>query len=870
MVRPTPLPRVVIAAPASGQGKTTIAVGIMAALSRAGHAVAPAKVGPDYIDPGYHALATGRPGRNLDPWLTSEELIVPLLLHGARTPDPADVAVIEGVMGLFDGRIGTGGFASTAHLATLTRSPVILVADISSAARTIAATLHGLRTFDPGVDVVGVILNKAGSVRHAHEVRSSVEAIGLPVLGVLPRDAGVSAPSRHLGLIPAAERTDAVSALDRLAEQTAELIDLDLLLHLAGCAPDLSATPWSPPSRRAEGVATHDSATTRPVVAVAGGRSFTFRYAETDELLRANGCEPVLFDPALDTSLPPGTSGLYLGGGFPEAHAPALSRNTALTGAVRDAIASGMPTVAECAGLLYLCETLDGHDFVGAVPAQAAMHPRLTLQYRSARTTVDSILGPAGTTSRGHEFHRTRTSPGAGTTAAWEHEEGVEGFTLDPASTGRATLHASYLHTHWAGNPSVPAAFAAAVQSYAAQPPVLGATSTVLPRVERAPALPTTTDPTPSAGLDHHGDAEVGPGLVDFAVNVRVPTPPAWLATTLRDGIGDLAAYPVVDPARTALARRHAVPEDMVLPTSGGAEAFTLIARAIPGRRPLVVHPQFTEPESALRRAGRVPDQHVLSEREGFVLHPDRIPADADLVIIGNPTNPTGVLHPRSTLEALRAPGRVLVIDEAFMDAIVGGADSLISADLDGVIVVRSLTKTWGLAGLRAGYVVGDPSLLRLLAEQQPHWSVSSLAARASVAVCAPAARAEEAELAREAATWRHHLVRGLQSLGLAPVPGAAPFVLVRVGPGVHGSLRERGYAVRRGDSFPGLDHDWVRLAVRDPHTTDGLLRELQSLLGDTAPGGSERSVERAAPASTNAPQRAPVPTAQADRELSA
>ena len=168
MVRPTPLPRVVIAAPASGQGKTTIAVGIMAALSRAGHAVAPAKVGPDYIDPGYHALATGRPGRNLDPWLTSEELIVPLLLHGARTPDPADVAVIEGVMGLFDGRIGTGGFASTAHLATLTRSPVILVADISSAARTIAATLHGLRTFDPGVDVVGVILNKAGSVRHAH------------------------------------------------------------------------------------------------------------------------------------------------------------------------------------------------------------------------------------------------------------------------------------------------------------------------------------------------------------------------------------------------------------------------------------------------------------------------------------------------------------------------------------------------------------------------------------------------------------------------------------------------------------------------------------------------------------------------------
>ena len=835
-MRPTRLPRVVIAAPASGQGKTTIAVGIMAALTRAGHVVSPAKVGPDYIDPGYHALATGRPGRNLDPWLTSEELIVPLLLHGARTPAPADVAVLEGVMGLFDGRIGTGGFASTAHLATLTRTPVVLVADISSAARTIAATLHGLRTFDPAVDVVGVILNKSGSARHAHEVRSSVEATGLPVLGVLPRDAGVSAPSRHLGLIPAAERTDAVSALDRLAEQTAQLIDLDLLLELAGRAPDLAATPWSPTAELDAPHAHPDPSASRPVVAVAGGRSFTFRYAETDELLRAHGCEPVLFDPALDTSLPAGTSGLYLGGGFPEAHAPALSRNTALTASVRDAIASGMPTVAECAGLLYLCRTLEGHDFVGAVPADAAMHPRLTLQYRSARTTVDSILGPAGTTSRGHEFHRTRTEPGVGPTAAWAHEDGVEGFALDPAGIGHATVHASYLHTHWAGNPSVPAAFAASVHAYAAQPPVLlGAPPAAHPTAPAQVAFPSAPEPAASVGLDHHGDAEVGPGLVDFAVNVRVPAPPAWLATALREGIGDLAAYPVVGEARAALARRHGVPEEMVLPTSGGAEAFTLIARAIAGRRPLVVHPQFTEPESALRRAGRVPDQHVLSAPDGFLLHPERVPADADLVFVGNPTNPTGVLHPRSSLESLRAPGRVLVVDEAFMDAIVGEPDSLISSDLEGVLVIRSLTKTWGLAGLRAGYVVGDPALLALLAEQQPHWSVSSLAARASVAVCAPAARAEEAELAREAAGWRRHLVRGLQALGLDPVAGAAPFVLVRVGPGIHTVLRERGYAVRRGDSFPGLGTDWVRIAVRDPHTTDGLLRELQSVLGGTA-----------------------------------
>ena len=207
----TRLPRVVIAAAASGQGKTTVAVGIMAALRRRGLAVAPAKVGPDYIDPGYHALATGRPGRNLDPWLTSPELIAPLLLHGARTPYAADLAVIEGVMGLYDGQMGTDGFASTAHVATLTRSPVLLVIDISSAARTIAASVQGLAGYDPSVQIAGVVLNKAGSPRHAAEVRRAVEAVGLPVLGVLPRDAGVSVPSRHLGLVPADERDEAAA-----------------------------------------------------------------------------------------------------------------------------------------------------------------------------------------------------------------------------------------------------------------------------------------------------------------------------------------------------------------------------------------------------------------------------------------------------------------------------------------------------------------------------------------------------------------------------------------------------------------------------------------------------------------------------------
>ncbi|MDN5896608.1 MAG: cobyrinate a,c-diamide synthase, partial [Nocardioides sp.] len=206
------LPRVVIAAPASGHGKTTIATGLMSALARAGHTISGHKVGPDYIDPGYHALATGRPGRNLDPHLVGEDRLVPLLLHGAAD---ADLAVIEGVMGLYDGQIGGNGFSSTAHVASTTRSPVVLVVDISHASRSIAAVVRGMASFDYSVRIVGVILNKAGSTRHADEV---IRALGqlrpeIPVLGVLHRDDGIVAPSRHLGLIPADERDEAAQSL---------------------------------------------------------------------------------------------------------------------------------------------------------------------------------------------------------------------------------------------------------------------------------------------------------------------------------------------------------------------------------------------------------------------------------------------------------------------------------------------------------------------------------------------------------------------------------------------------------------------------------------------------------------------------------
>ena len=284
----TSLPRIVVAAPATGQGKTTIATGLMAALTRNGHVVSGHKVGPDYIDPGYHALATGRPGRNLDPHLVGEDLVIPLFLHGACSPAPADVAVVEGVMGLYDGALGRDGFASTAHVAAELAAPVVLVVDISHAARSVGAVVHGMATYDPAVRIAGVVLNKAGSARHAAEAVAAVEDLDIPVLGVLHRDDGIAAPSRHLGLVPAAERLDAVAAVDRLADRIARHVDVAAVLDLARTAPDLDGDPWDPAA--VLGAAARTPGDDAPVVAVAGGRAFTFRYPETEELLRAAGC----------------------------------------------------------------------------------------------------------------------------------------------------------------------------------------------------------------------------------------------------------------------------------------------------------------------------------------------------------------------------------------------------------------------------------------------------------------------------------------------------------------------------------------------------------------------------------------------------
>jgi histidinol-phosphate aminotransferase len=330
--------------------------------------------------------------------------------------------------------------------------------------------------------------------------------------------------------------------------------------------------------------------------------------------------------------------------------------------------------------------------------------------------------------------------------------------------------------------------------------------------------------------LRHHGDAEVAPGLVDLAVNVRHGTPPEWLAALLRDSVAGLAAYPDPARARRAVARRHGRDEEEVLLTAGAAEAFVLLARVLRPRHAVVVHPQFTEPESALRAAGHDVARVILTG--GFRLGP--VPGDADLVMVGNPTNPTSVLHPAQEIAALARPGRILVVDEAFMDCVPGETESLAGRRLPGLVVVRSLTKTWGLAGLRAGYVLAEPGLIARLATAQPLWSVSTPALVAAEACTSPRAVAEADAWARDLTLDRERFARALTGLGLHVVPGArASFLCVRVpgGPGVRAALRERGYAVRRGDTFPGLGPDWLRVAVRDEATVTAFTAELARIL---------------------------------------
>ena len=507
-----------------------------------------------------------------------------------------------------------------------------------------------------------------------------------------------------------------------------------------------------------------------------------------------------------------------IGGGFPEIHAEALSANVALRREIVDLVAAGGPIAAECAGLLYLASALDGAPMCGVFDATAQMTKRLTIGYREAVAVSDSPLVAAGTRMRGHEFHRTVCAPSRGEQAAWVWPmpgngelptRVTEGFVTGPTSN----VHASYLHLHWAGNPDIAARFVDGGRERSAR---RGRTC------RRSSAMTRWPD---GIDLSHHGDADSAPGLVDLAVNVRHGARPAWLAATLRDAMGRLDRYPVAVAAREAVARRHGRDPNEVLLTSGAAEAFVLLARVLRPRRAVVVHPQFTEPEAALRAAGHPVERSVLDWPFRLTSTPTVIPEDADLVVIGNPTNPTSVLHPAGDLVGLCKPGRTLVVDEAFADCVPGEGESLAGrSDLPGVVVIRSLTKTWGLAGLRCGYVLAARALVEELAAAQPLWPLST-PALAAIEVCSsPLAVATAERYARELVEARSSFVAALTaraSLRVVPDP-AGSFVLVDHGgdDGVRQRLRDAGFVVRRGDTFPGLGESWIRVAVRDPETS--------------------------------------------------
>jgi cobyrinic acid a,c-diamide synthase len=442
------IPRIVIAGTSSGAGKTTVACGLIGALRAAGHTVQGFKVGPDYIDPSYHALASGRPGRNLDAFLSGVELVAPLVRHGARG---ADIAVIEGVMGMFDGASGKGELASTAHVARLLRAPVVLVVDANAMARSAAAIVHGYRTFDPEVDVAGVIFNRVGSDHHEELLREALADVGVPVLGALRRDERIAAPERHLGLVPAGEREDRTrAALATLADAVARYADVGAIERLARTAPDLPGPAWSPePTERA---------VTSARIAIARGPAFSFHYEENLELLAAAGAQLAPFDPLVDEELPDGAGALLLAGGFPEVFGEELEANGRMRAGTAAFARAGRPILGECGGLLYLCETLDDHAMCGVLAARGRMAGRLTLGYREATAATATPWLDAGATLRGHEFHYSAVEAASGApawTLAARGAERREGIVA-------GAVQASYLHVHWAAHPDLALRFARA------------------------------------------------------------------------------------------------------------------------------------------------------------------------------------------------------------------------------------------------------------------------------------------------------------------------------------------------------------------------------------------------------------------------
>ncbi|MHB1390062.1 MAG: cobyrinate a,c-diamide synthase [Thermoleophilia bacterium] len=433
----------VIAGHASGVGKTTVAIGLMGAFRRQGLTVAPFKVGPDYIDPGFHARATGVASRNLDTWLTSPGAVRATFSRGAAG---ADISIVEGVMGLFDGRAGGGDEGSTAEAARLTSGAVVLVVNCAGMARSLAPLLWGFHHFNKEVSLAGTILNNVGSPGHARMLRDAAREAGVPVLGEIPRRSGMTLGSRHLGLVPAEESEDFDAMLERIIDHVGGNVDLQALAAIAaepGMEPETEtvAAPVAP-------------AADAPVIAVARDEAFSFYYVDSLEALEAAGARLRYFSPLRDAKLPV-CDGLYLGGGFPEMFAGRLTENTGMRRSVAAAVAGGLPTYAECGGMVYLCRGVEvngrRHEMTGAVESEARMTDRRqALGYVEARARRANILLDEGGRLRGHEFHWS--------TVEWRDEDlAYDCFSnskpqVEHEGFSRGNLLATYVHTHFGGD----------------------------------------------------------------------------------------------------------------------------------------------------------------------------------------------------------------------------------------------------------------------------------------------------------------------------------------------------------------------------------------------------------------------------------
>lgn len=485
----------VIAGERSGAGKTTVTIALLAYLIRRGLNVQSFKVGPDYIDPMFHTFVTGRPCRNLDPVLTSESYVKKCF---SRHIQDVDYALVEGVMGLFDGvsqknqeslshdtdtRINyrkeegnyNFSFASTAHVAYLLNLPVLFVIDCSRLSGSVAAIAHGFRSFNPDLKFAGLVLNRVASDRHLELLQDALKPLNLPILGVLRRDEAVTIPDRHLGLIPAEELPNLHAAIDKLADLAAVSFDWEQLLPLLAATPhgggegsEQLLSRHSPPSEivtQKDDVVNSLGKQFAVRIAVARDRAFNFYYQDNLDLLEELGAELVFWSPLDDSVFPDNVQGLYFGGGFPEVFAQKLSRNVLIRDAVRKAIFSGMPTYAECGGLMYLCDSIvdfDGNSWqgVGVLETAAAMGKRLTLGYREAVAVRDSSVLTALDEVWGHEFHRSHLTvePSNPVYHSWRYGKRGEVEAV-AEGWGVCQLHASYLHLHWGARPDIPARF---------------------------------------------------------------------------------------------------------------------------------------------------------------------------------------------------------------------------------------------------------------------------------------------------------------------------------------------------------------------------------------------------------------------------